>query len=334
MDDATAARLLRRSYFRREWRTVHSLAAASRAYTPDEDRLLGTMTDARLGKLIGRSKYSIRKRRQRLGKSLLRRLRRDWTPEEDSLLGKFSDKEVARRLKRTYGSVQSRRLKLKVAPCHSQFTPWSAEQNGWIGVLRVEEIVRRTGRSIQAVRRRGSILRPDLFPRGLRWNGRAWLADEVQLLGTMPDAVLAAQLGRTRSSVSHKREKLGVPAIPTPPRRYEWTPEKDVLLRTHSDRALVRLWCVSPKTVRDRRRALNIPPLKRDKPWTAREIRLLWQWNNRSVAGRTGRTLAAINEQRQIRRAPHSCDLSGLPRHRRQIEAATVIAEKRKAKKK
>ena len=325
LDDATALRLLRRSYLYWRRRPVSYAARSSHLYTPEEDHLLGTMPDARLGKMLGRSKNSIRKRRKRLGKSLLRPLRRDWTPDEDALLGRYSDKEVARRLKRTYGSVQSRRLNLRITPCNSQFTPWSAEQDGWIGVLPVEEIVRRTGRSIQAVRRRGRKLRPDLFPRGRHWNGRQWLADEVRLLGTMPDTALAAQLGRTRGSISHKREKLGVPALRTPPHRYEWTPEKDAMLRTHSDRALVRLWRVSPKTLRDRRRALNIPPLKRDKPWTAREIRLLWRLNNRSVAERAGRTLAAINEQRQVRRAPNSRDLPGLPRHRRQIAVETAI---------
>jgi hypothetical protein len=105
LDDVTVARVLRRSYFRRNKRrnTGRGKPAPEpgRAYTPDEDQLIGTMSDARLGKLLGRSNASVRSRRIRLGKSLLQPLRQNWSPEEDALLGKFADSEVARKLNRT-----------------------------------------------------------------------------------------------------------------------------------------------------------------------------------------------------------------------------------------
>jgi hypothetical protein len=232
-------------------------------------------------------------------------------------LGKFSDTEVARRLQRTYGSVQARRLRLRITPRNLQFTPWTAAQKSWIGKLPCEEIVRRTGRSLAAVIRQERMVRPDLFPPGRHNDSKSWKPAEVSLLGTIPDTALAQQLGRTHRSVANKRRKLRIPAQPAPPRRYQWTPEKDALLQTHSDRGLVRLWHCCAWVLRERRRELGIPITKRDKPWTTKELKWLRRFNNRKVVQLTGRTLAAINERRKISAAPPSRTLPGLPRRRR-----------------
>jgi hypothetical protein len=77
MDDVTAARLLRRSYFRRDWQRINPAANPCTPYTPEEDGLVGTMSDARVGKILGRSKNSVQKRRIRLGKALFHPRRRD-----------------------------------------------------------------------------------------------------------------------------------------------------------------------------------------------------------------------------------------------------------------
>jgi hypothetical protein len=40
--------------------------------------------------------------------------------------------------------------------------------------------------------------------------GDRWTAEELALLGTMPDAEVAAQIGRKETAVRSKRSKLGI----------------------------------------------------------------------------------------------------------------------------
>jgi hypothetical protein len=44
-----------------------------------------------------------------------------------------------------------------------------------------------------------------------RWGEQAWAAEAVALLGTMPHAELAEQLGRTPEAVRRKRARRGIP---------------------------------------------------------------------------------------------------------------------------
>jgi hypothetical protein len=47
-----------------------------------------------------------------------------------------------------------------------------------------------------------------------RWGEHAWTTEAVALLGTMPDAELAAQLGKTPEAVRCKRSRQGIPKFP------------------------------------------------------------------------------------------------------------------------
>jgi hypothetical protein len=47
-----------------------------------------------------------------------------------------------------------------------------------------------------------------------RWGEQAWRAEAVALLGTMPDAELAAQLGKTSEAVRRKRSRRGILRFP------------------------------------------------------------------------------------------------------------------------
>jgi hypothetical protein len=205
-------------------------------------------------------------------------------------------------------------LGLHIPPRHPEVAPWTKAQKAWIGQLPREEIARRTGRSLEAVSRQERLVRPDLFPHRRRDNGKAWRPDEARLLGTKNDKALAGQLERTPRAVANKRRKLHIPAVKAERPGFVWTPVKDAMLQTHSDHALERLWRTSARGLRKRRQALGIPPAKCAKKWTTREVRMLWRFNNRKIAQRTGRTLASINEQRQVRGAPPSRAVPGFQR--------------------
>lgn len=314
-DTFEVARLLRQSHLRgREPRGRRGRAKAD-SYLPEEDRLLGTLPDAEVARQIGRTLNAVRKRRRRLGIALVRavRRRRDWLPEEDTLLGTAPDTEIARRLGRSYGSVQCRRLDLHIPPFFSQFCNWTAEADAWFDSLSDAEIALRSGRSLPAVRARRRHLHPEAFPPRLP-PAKGWKASEIALLGTQTDPEVARQIGRTPAAVQHKRLKLGLTRPHSSRSGLVWTEEKQAMLRTSSDRQLARLWHCSAGFLRKARRQFGIPPLKRDLRWTPPEDRLIRRFNNRTVAERTGRTLAAINERRQVLGAPHSWDLPGLPR--------------------
>jgi hypothetical protein len=84
---------------------------------------------------------------------------------------------------------------------------------------------------------------------------RLWSAEEVALLGALPDAEVARRTGRSPNAVALKRLALGRP--PVRPRR--WTPEEDELVRTlpaaevarKTGRTLVAVW--------SRRYVLGVP---------------------------------------------------------------------------
>jgi hypothetical protein len=44
-------------------------------------------------------------------------------------------------------------------------------------------------------------------------SGPGWMAEELALLGTAPDAEVAAEIGRTEGAVTLKRCRLGIPTF-------------------------------------------------------------------------------------------------------------------------
>jgi hypothetical protein len=63
----------------------------------------------------------------------------------------------------------------------------------------------------QVERRRQTALACALRPPP-RWGENGWTPEQVAQLGTMPDAGLAAQIGRTVGAVRQKRTGLGIPS--------------------------------------------------------------------------------------------------------------------------
>jgi hypothetical protein len=67
------------------------------------------------------------------------------------------------------------------------------------------KIAKKTGRTPSAVRQKREELG---VPNPTSWR---WTAEELALLGTVPDAAVARLLGRSEHSVMQKRWKLGLP---------------------------------------------------------------------------------------------------------------------------
>ncbi len=98
-----------------------------RYWTPDEEALLGTDTDAAVARKLKRGLRAIQHRRELLNVPAFGR--HDWAEAEERLLGTDIDRVIAQKLGRTTVSVTHRRRQLGLPPaiplCRSAPAPQS-----------------------------------------------------------------------------------------------------------------------------------------------------------------------------------------------------------------
>jgi hypothetical protein len=87
------------------------------------------------------------------------------------------------------------------------------------------------------------------------FQGPRWTAEQLALLGTLPDAEVARRTGRTPNAVRQMRERLGIPN----PAGNRWTAEGLALLGTLPDREVARRLGRSLASVTQKRCQLGIP---------------------------------------------------------------------------
>lgn len=126
----------------------------------------------------------------------------------------------------------------------------------------------------------------------------------MSLLGQASDRDVAAELGLGISTVSHKRQFLGIPAFQSnrPRQSRFWTPARLALLGRVNDGELARRWGISRSAVFYRRQLLGIPPAQPAAPrvrWTAKMRRLLGWLPDTEVAREFGIGVASVLEERR-----------------------------------
>jgi hypothetical protein len=84
------------------------------SWKPEEDKLLGTMTDAEVAKKTGRNVNAVIKRRLRLGIPNRVPARRVWTQEQIALLGTLPDRKLAEQIRCPDHVVTFKRRSLKI----------------------------------------------------------------------------------------------------------------------------------------------------------------------------------------------------------------------------
>jgi hypothetical protein len=87
------------------------------------------------------------------------------------------------------------------------------------------------------------------------YHGPRWTAEQLALLGTLPDAEVAGRTGRTPNAVRLMRERLGIPN----PAGNRWTVEGVALLGTLHDREVAHRLGRSLASVTQKRCKLGIP---------------------------------------------------------------------------
>jgi hypothetical protein len=133
----------------------------------------------------------------------------------------------------------------------------------------------------------------------VRWTKRA-----LDLLGTVPDRVIAERLGCSASVVCLKRQEQGIAPggfQGRPP--VAWTPEMDARLGTAPDRVLAEEWGLSFATVFGRRRSLGVPAGRRwaepRVPFTPEMDELLGSLPDNVLAAEWGTTGATVGKRRK-----------------------------------
>lgn len=169
-------------------------------------RALGSMTDVAFAKRYGMSKASASLKRTSLN---IQRARHPqtvvWTPAMVRLLGRHLDQEVARRLGLCTGTVSAKRRALGIARVVATKADWTTRHiRRLLGTASDGDIARRLGVTVETVRiRRTQAGIPPFAP--LQWTPAI-----IARMGTVPDRVLAAEMGATPSAVAWQRRRLGI----------------------------------------------------------------------------------------------------------------------------
>lgn len=254
-----------------------------------------------------------------------------WTPEEDALLGKDYDRIVAQMLQRTLYCVRGRRKYLGVpglggpgkprtikealqGPRYANYPLWSIEEERQLGRAPDRSLSRKIYRTHKATKHRREAKRIRLT--------KKWSSADDKVLGTRPDAQIAALLKRSVTNVAWRRKELGI----APYHKINlWLPEQLALLGTMSDEEAARLTGHPVKSVEGKRIALGRPKFDPKQrlitrkhnlaalggkafmkagagycTWTPEEDALLGKYSDAQVAGRLGCSTARVRRRRRL----------------------------------
>jgi len=131
-----------------------------------------------------------------------------WAADEERLLGTMTDQDLAQRLGRSRRAITERRRKLHIPLFRSRRRPWTQAEEELLGTMPDRRFAQKFKRSVRSVIvHRAAKGIPLLHRQKYRWTP----ADD-KLLGARPDAQIAMLLGISRVAVSHRRQRLRIPA--------------------------------------------------------------------------------------------------------------------------
>jgi len=212
-----------------------SAAERRKKWTKRRLARLGQVTDRELAEELGMTASSVVEKRMSLGIPSCTgrpgRPRRHWTKEELALLGRLHDTEVARRLGIGRRYVWAKRRELGILArtekeIEARWTPQRLARLGKVPDRQLAAEMGITAAAVRGVRERRGIVRHRSKPAartrgsGGRPARQPWTPERVRRLGTVPDDVIAKEMGLTTAAVSAYRTRLGILPCrpPSPPR--------------------------------------------------------------------------------------------------------------------
>ena len=109
---------------------------AGAPWRPEERKLLGTMPDSEVARVLNRSEKAVWRRRQKLRILAYQSPFHRWTPEEEHLLGTLPDAEVVARTGHPLSGVIQRRRTLHAHLPRPGHRPWTSEENKLLGTIK------------------------------------------------------------------------------------------------------------------------------------------------------------------------------------------------------
>ena len=226
-------------------------------WTVEDIKLLGTDADRVIAGILDTTAIVVSRKRRALAIEAAYPCTNpnaiEWTTEMISLLGKVRDPVVARRFGVSLDQICRQRALLNIPPCtpHLRLTAWTPQMLKDVRDMEPAQFVLKHKISLGVVsrKRRGMGLAE---PRPPRIN---WTAEMIARLGTVPDGILARELGIRPKTVWAKRSRLGIPCRPEV---MVWTPQMLEEIREMKPAEFALKHKLSVEAVYKRRRGLGL----------------------------------------------------------------------------
>lgn len=224
-------------------------------WTPEQEAMLGTVSDREIAKMMAVSPMSVKYRREALHIKPYRILPEpQWNALRLSALGRSEDLALAQMWHCEVAAVRHKRESLNI-PLHHGSRRWLASELALLGTLSDQQTGKLIGISSTAVRNKRieMKIKPLLSGKPFRWTKK-----RLALLGTMADERLAYRFKVTSNVISKQRIKLNIP-IWTGHQGTWANPEAVAKLGTMPDPMLAKQLGITAPAVFCKRKALGIP---------------------------------------------------------------------------
>ncbi|MFL6202925.1 MAG: hypothetical protein ACJ76J_27475 [Thermoanaerobaculia bacterium] len=186
-----------------------------------------------------------------------------------ALLGKLPDDVVGARIGLNRQSVAAERRRRGIPPARPRRPPveWTAEMLSLLGSDSDRAVAEMLGlNTASVVRKRQELKIPPFYPSHGKHRKFPWRPEDLALLGKVSDGDLARRLGLTRTSVTCKRQGLGIAPLCPRARVIEWTPAMLERLGKAADWQIAEELGVASATIHKKRHELGILATKEVRP--------------------------------------------------------------------
>lgn len=238
----------------------------SHLWTSQQEARLGSTFDTELADEWGILPTAVTRRRNQLGIAPFRRGGEiEWTKAMLRRLGTVPDGTFARDYDTTHMAVKIKRIQQGILPYgKSEMDPepeLPLDVINQIGIVTDAELSRTYGVARAKIRIYRALNGIELAEVE-RKAAYTWSPKDDALLGTMSDGKVASRLNITKQMVGYRRKQLGTQPYGTRD-DFRWTKKRVEELGAEPDAVLGRRWKISPREVRQKREALQVPACER-----------------------------------------------------------------------